>query len=131
MFYREHKRVYQPSGGELVTKQEFKAECDVYNVLKQFQRTGVINHIARGSPRFEDLPSEVDLQDAMHMIQAAEEAFSALPARLRAKYQNDPGLFLRALEDPSNREEFVELGILKPPRPADPAGEAAPPTGAA
>lgn len=121
MFYREHRRVPAPSGGRMMTKQEMAAECDIHNILKQYQRTGIVASVARVAPTFEDLPSVDDFQAGLHAIMAAEEAFAGLPAQLRATFDNDPERFLMALNDPAHRERLEEFGILKPSRPAEAA----------
>lgn len=127
MFYRPHDRRPAPSGGPLVTKQEFAAECDIHNVLKQYARTGVIDHIARHRPEYADLPSDLDFQEALHQVMKAEESFAGLPAKLRATFDNDPARFLAALGDESRREEFESLGILKPRRPPPDQAASEPP----
>lgn len=117
MFYRPHNRVFAPEGGELVTKQDMAAECDIHNILGQYKRTGILAHIAKGQPLYEDLPSDIDFQAGLDTILAAQAAFDALPAKMRQTYGNDPARFLSALGDEANRAEFEGYGILKPRRP--------------
>lgn len=50
---------------------------------------------------------------------AAEEAFSSLPAKLRARYQNDPGQFLAALNDPEEADFLRDMGVLAPKKAAE------------
>lgn len=122
-FYIPHEVVIAPHSDELITKQEFKQECDVYNILKQFQKTGVITHINQNRPKFEDLPDAIDFQESLNTIIRAEDAFAALPASVRDTYGNDPRAFLEALSDPTQTAKLTELGILTPPaapRPPDP-----------
>lgn len=117
MFYRPHNRLPAPSGGPMMTKQEHAAECDIHNILGQYRRTGVIDHIARHRPEYEDLPDPVDFQTALEQVMAAQASFDGLPAKMRAAFDNDPARFLAALGDETRREEFEDLGILKPRRP--------------
>lgn len=127
--YLPHDPVYAPHSDELITKQEFKDECEIYNILKQYQRTGIIQHINSKQPIFEDLPDEYDFQSSMNTILRAEEAFAALPSSIRDSYDNDPQRFLAALTDPAQADKLIELGVLKPkaaPRPADPNPTGAP-----
>lgn len=126
MFYRPHDRVFAPEGGKLMTKQESAIECDIHNILGQYKRTGVLAHIAKGQPLYEDLPSDMDYQAGLEAIMAAQAAFDALPAKLRASFDNDPQRFLMGLGDESRRQEFEELGILRPRRPPDPQSTDAP-----
>lgn len=124
MFYRPHERVTLDCGEELITKQSHKAECDIHNILKQYQRTGIITHINSHSPQYLDLPSSLDLQDAISLVNQAENAFAALPSSVRERYANDPARFLAAFQDPDQAEFLREVGLLHPkPAPA-PSGEA-------
>lgn len=126
MFYRQHKRVTFNSGKQLVTKQHFKAECDIHNILRQYQRTGIIQHISRQSAAYADLPDHVDYQQALHIQMQAEEAFASLPSVVRDKFSNDPGQFLAALSDPSHKDYLTEVGIFRAPAPAPSVPDAVP-----
>jgi len=71
----------------------------------------------------------------MHVLMQAEEAFSNLPARVRAHFDNDPARFLAAFSDERQADQLREFGLLKPlppsptlsPDPAASPSEAAPP----
>ena len=54
----------------------------------------------------------VDYQDAYNMVVKAEEAFMTLPAAVRARFANDPAGIFAFLQDPSNRDEAVQLGLI-------------------
>ncbi|AXH74611.1 MAG: internal scaffolding protein [Microviridae sp.] len=115
--------------GELVkepsmTKQSFKDECDINNIIRDFTKSGQIAHInERGAGRFADLPDQLDYQMAMTIAQQANQAFEALPAQIRARFENDPAQFLAFCDDPNNAPELVELGLAE----AVPKPQAAPP----
>lgn len=122
-FYRPHAHVYAPEDPEVITKQEFKDECDIHNILAQYKRTGIVTHVQNAAPRFEDLPDDIDYQFALNTVIAADDAFMALPASVRAEYNNDPGELLDALHKPENEDKFIKLGLIKPkPEPVSPAG---------
>jgi len=127
-FYRPHKRFFTPQDDTLVTKQAFKAECDINNILKQYQKTGLITHIANSRPTYTDLPSDMDYQQSMNTMLRAEEAFAALPSTVRDRYGNDPLRFLGAFGDPSQLAYLREMGLLRPevaealPEPVRPPG---------
>lgn len=118
MFYREHKRVTLNTGDVLVTKQSHKQECDIYHILKQYQRTGIINHVNANQPKYQDLPDTLDYQSSLHIIMQAEESFASLPARVRNHFNNNPAEFLAAFTDPAQAEFLREHGFLKPSAPA-------------
>jgi phage internal scaffolding protein len=102
------------TGDVSVTKQSFKDECDINNILRQYQMTGVISHLNEAQPQYADLPDPIDYQDALHQVQAAEAAFYRLPKEVRERYGNDPAGLLQALANPAEAEFLREAGILAP-----------------
>ena len=128
-FYRPHRRVSfdgsHPDTGEFMpsmTKQSFKAECDVNNIIKSFKQTGMVQHINQraAAGAYLDLPEGIELQEALNTVAAAEAAFMSLPSKVRDRFGNDPEQFLNFLHDPKNEAEARELGLLNPlpPEPA-------------
>lgn len=127
--YRPHERVYEH--GELrdgiippsMAKQEFKRECDVNNIVKHFspRHMSQLAALAAANGRFEDLPDQLDYQDSLNLIRDAEQAFMALPSKVRDRFGQDPAEFLAFMGDPSNEKEARELGLLKPLPPAQAA----------
>jgi len=116
--------ILDPRTGELVkepsmTKQSFKEECDINNIVRRFEATGVVDHInqAHAQGLFTDLPDALDLQAGLNMIKQAEGAFMALPASLRARFENDPVQFVDFMDNPANQEEMIKLGLAKDTRP--------------
>lgn len=126
MFARvNRRRVSLDCGDEAVTKQSHKAECDINNILRQYQRTGILTHVQNARPTYGDLPSDVDFQQAMNTILEAESAFLALPSKVRAHFDNDPERFLASFYDPAQAEDLRRFGLL--PEVAAVAGAGAPP----
>jgi len=141
-FYRPHARVITPNEvvdegtGEVssppsMTKQSFLAECDINNIMKQFQKTGMLSHVSAKAQSgiYADLPDEVDFQTAMNTVMAGEDAFASLPSKLRTRFGNDPAEFLAFVSDPANAEELVELGLATKPAPPPPTFPSPPPPG--
>jgi len=127
--YRPHARVQEDGSvfnrftGEYEfppsrTKQSHLQECDVNNIIKQFSVTGQIAHInakaALGA--YVDLPDEMDFQAAQNTVIEANKAFMTLPAKVRERFANQPAEFLAFLNDPANRGEAIQMGLI--PRPA-------------
>lgn len=110
--------VYAPHDDEEMTKQSSKDECDIYQILKQYQRTGVLTHISQQAPRYEDLPDAIDYQASMNLVMEAQATFQTLPASVRDEYSNDPHRFLAAFSDPAQHDRLRDLGLLKPKAPA-------------
>lgn len=121
-FYRKSRRRVQfDSGTQMVTKQSHKAECDIHNILRQFQRTGIITHVQNARPTYMDLPSDVDFQQALETMRIAEEAFADLPAAVRSHFENDPKRFLSAFDDPSQEATLRSFGLLTAQAPQAPS----------
>lgn len=110
----DRDRFRTPGGGQLMTKQSHKAECDIHNILRQYQRTGIINHLSARQGQFMDLPDALDFQEAQNTLITAERAFAALPAKIRDEFNNDPRALLEAISDPAKAERLRALGLFKP-----------------
>lgn len=95
-----------------MAQQHFKDECDVNNILRKYESTGLVTHVANGTPSYGDFSSVLDYQQAQNILIEAQDAFVALPASLRKRFDNDPSLMLQFIENPDNREEAEKLGLL-------------------
>lgn len=111
--YGKHKRssIAFPSVGK--TKQAFREECDINNIMKKFQATGVADFVNKRSPQYGDCTG-VDFQAAMDTIISANEMFDELPSSIRKHFNNDPAQLLDAVNDPARRSECVALGLIQP-----------------
>lgn len=104
------------------TKQEFKDQCNINKIIKEFTITGQITHISAKAAQgaFIDLPADLDYQNSLNIMIKAEDAFMALPAKVRDRFGNDPAAFLAFVGDPKNADELIELGIRERPLRAPP-----------
>lgn len=127
--YSPKQRVQIAFTGTGRTKQAFKAECDVNNIMARYLKTGVLEARNQHAPRYGDCTG-IEYQAGMLAIAGAKEAFAALPAKLRDRFENDPAKFLEFVQDDKNLEEARGLGLLKPkapeatPLPTPPASDA-------
>lgn len=113
------------------TKQEFVAECDINNILKQYKATGMIQHIRANAAQgaYVDLPEPQEFQDSLHVVEQAKDAFATLPSKVRNRFGNDPVQFLEFVADPSNQDELISLGLAtdnRPPKSEAPGSTPAP-----
>ncbi|WNK14797.1 MAG: internal scaffolding protein [Microvirus sp.] len=121
------------------TKQSFKDECDINNLMAKYLKTGHMEHVNQALPRFECV-SEHDFQSAQNLIADAKSMFENIPSAVRARFENNAGKLLDWVHDPKNVEEAASLGFLdlervpealhpKRSAPSAPAAsEAAPPS---
>lgn len=99
--------------GEGRAKQSFKEECDINHIMARYQRTGVLDFAARREPQYGDCTG-LEFQAGMELVAKAKAMFEELPSSLRARFENEPARFLDFVNNPRNREEAQELGLLKP-----------------
>lgn len=118
---KARRRVQKHFEGESRTKQSFKNECDVNFIMKKYEKTGQITHLQRGTPQSGDFSDFVDYQAALEVVHGAQEMFSNLGARVRARFANDPQQFLDFIQNPENRDEAIQLGLIEKPKPPPPA----------
>jgi len=118
------KRAHFPNA--TMAKQSFKAECDINNIMKKYQATGLITHIQKAPGGYGDFSNVTDYHDSINRVNAAVQAFMSLPSKLRKEFNNDPGEMLAFLDDPSNEAEAISLGLLPKPHIASEAEQSKP-----
>ena len=130
--YTGHVSVPFETTGLSLTKQSFKDECDVNNILKNYNKTGVMpENFDPGE--FRDVTG-IDYQESMQMVASASSMFNELPSALRKRFKNDPAELLSFTSDDKNIEEAHKLGLLRddyqppeiaisPPQTAQPIDE--------
>lgn len=94
------------------TKQSFRDECDINNILRQFNVTGQLP-VGSVQPQYGDFSGITDYQSALNAVMAAQDSFLQLPAKVRAKFDNDPALFVEFASDEANKDEMKALGLLR------------------
>lgn len=107
------------------TKQEFKEECDINEIIRRWTKTGQLPP-PRGIPQYGDFSNVTDYTAAMRSIESADEAFSELPAYMRSRFNNNAGELLDFLADSDNTAEAIELGLIPAPGQT-PRAETSPP----
>ena len=95
-----------------LAQQHFKEECDINTILQKFNITGLLPE-APLSPRYGDFSGIGDYHTALNKVIAAQEEFEALPAQIRARFDNDPANLIEFLDDEKNRLEAEELGLVE------------------
>lgn len=110
-FYIPHDRVQKDPGGPSRTKQSFREECEITNILAKYEKTGIIQHMAKHGPTYPDMPTMLDFHDAMNLVTSASSMFEELPSAVRSRFRNDPALFLDFVSDPDNNEAMIEMGL--------------------
>lgn len=111
--------------GESMTQQHFAQEADIGNIIRKHDRTGLIEHVARGIAQYGDYTQVNEYRESLDIVNSATDSFMELPSDIRAKFYNDPGEFFEFATDPKNAEKMVQLGLAEAPpsapAPAEPA----------
>lgn len=95
------------------TQQQFKEECDVNNILRNYVNTGVLNHVSSVAPEFGDFSNvPADYGEALALIEKSNEEFMKFPSEVRERFDNKPVNLIKFLQDENNREEAEKLGLI-------------------
>lgn len=96
------------------TRQEDKAAADINHIMAKYERTGLLP-VTNREAFFADVSNAPDYRTAIERVHAVEDAFMQLPAKVRARFNNDPSSFLDFTADPANRDEMVKMGLIEGP----------------
>lgn len=96
-----------------LTEQQFRDECDINSIISRYKVTGVLGDpMDNREPVYADCSSIPDLLTAQNFIIQANDDFMALPSSIRKRFDNSPVSMLQFLQDPNNREEAIQLGLI-------------------
>lgn len=115
-----------------LTQQNFKEQCDINRIVKQYAQTGVVNGNTN-MPLPDEFIGITDYHTAMNLIKRSESAFMALEPHIRERFANNPANFVDFVTNSDNIDELRSMGLAYPASDqAVPghAGEAQPQTSA-
>lgn len=95
------------------TQQQYKKECDINEIMKKYQNTGVAPEM-RQQGAYMDLTQYTNYHDMLNKVAKIEEVFDTLPAKTRAEFKNDPARLIEFLNDDKNYEKAIELELIFP-----------------
>jgi phage internal scaffolding protein len=95
-----------------LAQQHYKEECDINTILEKFNISGMLPENPL-SPRYGDFTGIGDYHTALNRVIAAQDEFEALPAQIRARFDNDPAQLIEFLENSDNRPEAESLGLVE------------------
>jgi phage internal scaffolding protein len=125
--YGPKNRVVLDTGNVSYVQRQFGADANINAIMTKYRKTGLINYVNAGTPRFGDFSNVVDYQTALNSVLDVQERFQLLPADVRKRFANDPAGFLEFVQDPSNQDELVRLGLASR-KSGGGKGDAAPPS---
>lgn len=100
-----------------LAQQSFKEEVDINVMLERFGVTGQMPVGVR-LPTYGDFSQVNDFRSGLHVVMAARDEFMKLPAKLRARFDNDPQQFMDFCLDEKNLPELRSLGLANPLPPS-------------
>lgn len=93
-----------------LTDQSKIKETDANVIVNRYARTGEWpGSFTEG--KFADVSEVKDLHQSLTDIGNAKAAFMALPAQIRARFENDMVKYVEFLQNPENDEEAIKLGL--------------------
>lgn len=105
-----------------VTIQSQREEADINTIVKRFGITGTLPQNVR-APILDDFRGgDFDFMAAQNAVLEAQRSFMKMPAEVRSRFNNDPGLFVEFCSDEKNLPDLIKMGLVvdKTPKPADP-----------
>lgn len=114
-------------GHESLTQQHFQADCDLNVVMKRYGMEDGSIPVVNISDQIQDFTDAPDFRAALDQFHHAQEQFMSLPAKIRAKFNNNMGQMHDWVLDPDNYDEAVKLGFIQKPAPAPPVPPVAAP----
>ena len=97
--------------GETMTEQHHAEKCEIHNIMKRYQQTGVVDHVAQYQGTYNNFIDAPSFKEALDQVAEAQSMFESLPSSLRADMQNDPSVFLEFIQNPDNIEAIAAYGL--------------------
>ena len=112
----EYPRIKTPSLEPSLTEQSHADSCNINLIMRKYQRTGMIDHVAKYAPEY-GLMDGADFQAKQNAVANAITMFEELPSSAREHFDHDPAKFLdfaMSINDETERSELIRAGLLDP-----------------
>lgn len=109
-----------------LTIQSMAEDADINVIVKRFGISGTLPQSVV-PPTYADYSDVMDYHTAMNAIRKADEAFMAMPADVRTRFNNDAGYFVDFCSKPENLDELRKLGLANASVQVPSADVSAPP----
>ena len=113
--YGDRTRSGFETTGESLTQQSHAQAADVRNIIKQYDRTGLIANVNKGIAQYGDYSEINEYAEALNMVREANESFAEIPSHIREQFGNNAGAFFEFATDPKNSEKMIQMGLKKAP----------------
>lgn len=96
-----------------LAQQHMVDETDINKLMERYVLTGEMPQM-QAPPLQGDFTNILSYQEAMNLMIEARKSFEALPAKIRARFDHDPGQFVNFMSDEANRDEIRQMGFYSP-----------------
>lgn len=93
------------------TVQSDAESCDINRIMKRYEKTGALPDMIVRNATYGDFAEVPDFQEALNIVRKAELQFNSLEASIRNRFNNNPAEFLAFVNDPSNMDEMIKMGL--------------------
>lgn len=101
-----------PTVGESLTVQSQTEDTDLNLLMYRYGVTGQFPDFPKNL-QYGDFTQVTDFRSALEAVRRAQDLFLEYPANFRARFENNPQLFLDFCENPANINEMRSLGMFK------------------
>jgi len=101
------------TGKKSNVEQQHANDQNINTIMRKMRTQGILPSLKEGG-QYGNFTNAQDFQIAQNKIIEAKNDFNRLPAELRKQFDNEPYNLLIYLEDPENREEAIQNGLLPP-----------------
>jgi hypothetical protein len=107
------RRVQLDCSKPKLTDQSDAAAADINNIMKVYQKTGILPENKQKIAYYVDNTNIPSLEEAHSLIENAKEAFMGLPSAVRKLMDNDPTKLVGFIQNPENEDILLKYGILE------------------
>jgi len=107
------RRVQINTGTVSRVEQTHKKKVNINTIMAKANKTGLIP--VKTGAHYGDFTSIEDYQTARNKILDAQQNFQQLPSKIRNRFKNNPGKLITFLNDPNNKQEAIEMGLIERP----------------
>lgn len=94
-----------------LAQQHMLQDTDINVLMERYVQTGEVPQLL-APPLQGDFTNTMTYQEALNQMIEANKAFAALPAKIRSRFDNDPGQFVDFCSDEANRDELRQMGLF-------------------
>jgi phage internal scaffolding protein len=106
---------YQKELQSTRVQQNHREKTEINRIVSRYMNNGQggdpLTRVGR-VPVYGDFSRVPDLAEALQTVQVGIDMWERLPAKVRARFRNDPTKMMEFIEDVGNQREAAELGLL-------------------